>query len=72
MKANNEGYEKLILTAIQNLEKKVDALSILRVCKNRLDSDTLAVITAAAYNLFGERAAIRNIRLFDDNLIRGK
>lgn len=63
MKTNNE---ELILTTLQNLEKKVDALSN-RVCENRMDNQTIAIITAAAYNLFGRRVAIRNVRLLEDN-----
>lgn len=71
MKTNNEN--ELILDAIRNLEKKVDNLTekISSDASERLDNETVAIITAAAYNLFGKRVAIRNVRLVDDNP-RGK
>ena len=59
-----------ILTAIQKLEKKVDGIAEQIKCStlpNRLDNETIAIITAVAYNEFGRRVAIRNVRLLDDN-----
>jgi hypothetical protein len=60
-----------ILNAIHNLEKKVDGIAEqVKCCSNaaeRLDNETVAIITAAAYNLFGRRVAVRNVRLLDDN-----
>jgi hypothetical protein len=67
MKENNDN---LILEAIQSLEKKVDLLSKQFgqcTADERLDNETVAIITAAAYNLFGRRVAVRNVRLLDDN-----
>lgn len=62
MEINNE---KTILEAIKNLETKVDNLASQMQNTNaaRLDSETVAVITAAAYNTFGKAVAIRNVRL---------
>lgn len=63
--------EALILDAIRNLERKLDSISEQVSCcsgsSERLDNETVAIITAAAYNLFGRRVAIRNVRLLDDN-----
>lgn len=62
MEINNE---KTILEAIKNLETKVDNLASQMQNTNaaRLDSETVAVLTAAAYNTFGRAVAIRNVRL---------
>ena len=63
MKSNNE---TLILEAIQNLEKKVDAITNnLSTQNNGIEPDLIAVITAVAYHLFGKRVAIRNINLLN-------
>ena len=61
--------EELILDAITKLSNKVDELSskIGDSCESRLDSKTIAIITAAAYSLFGRRVAVRSVRLLDDN-----
>jgi hypothetical protein len=70
MKVKTEN--ELILDAIQTLEKKVDNLAEkFSNSPERLDNEIVAIITAAAYNLFGKRVAIKNIRLVDDNP-RGK
>ncbi|MPM55828.1 hypothetical protein SDC9_102625 [bioreactor metagenome] len=68
MKVNN--VESDILNAIQTLEKKIDGIAEQIKTENspeRLDGETIAVITAAAYNLFGRRVAVKNVRLLDDN-----
>jgi len=62
--------EKLILDAIQKLENKVDKIAEQVNCSNsqeRLDNETVAIITAAVYNLFGRRVAVQNVRLINDN-----
>ena len=65
-----ENKEALILDAIRNLEKKIDGIAEQARCSNspeRLDGETVAIVTAAAYNLFGRRVAVQSIRLLDDN-----
>jgi len=62
--------EKLILEAIQKLDSKIDRIAEQVNCSNspeRLDNETVAIITAAAYNLFGRRVAVQNVRLVSDN-----
>ena len=62
--------EETILNAIHNLEKKIDLIAEQAKCSStpeRLSNETVAIITAAAYNLFGRRVAVRNVRLLDDN-----
>jgi hypothetical protein len=60
--ANNE---ELILDAISKLNSKVDAISSKMGggAEGRLDNETIAVITAAVYSVFGRRAAIHSVRL---------
>jgi len=65
-----ENNEKIILDAILKLENKIDRIAEQVNCTNlteRLDCETIAIITAAAYNLFGRRVAVRNVRLINDN-----
>lgn len=66
MKQTNENA---IIEALTRLEEKVDNLATIVNNNNqsRLDSETVAVLTAAAYNVFGRAIAIRNIRLTNPN-----
>lgn len=52
-----------ILELLKQLEAKVDALSNKQGNPDRLDSDTVAMLTAAVYSIFGTRAAMRSVRL---------
>jgi hypothetical protein len=55
-----------VLKSIQSLEQKLDALSNkFGACADatRLDNETIAVITACAYSLFGKRVSIRSVKL---------
>ena len=57
----------MILDSIQVLERKLNKISdMLGTCCSEddcLDNETVVLIAAAAYNLFGKRVAIRNVRL---------
>ena len=57
--------KEVIFDAISKLSNKVDAIASTINVKpdNRLDAETLAVITAVAYNLFGRRASIHSVKL---------
>ena len=57
--------EEVILNAISQLSSKVDAISSIiggGSC-DRLNNETIAVITATAYSLFGKRVAVRSVKL---------
>ena len=57
--------KEVIFDAISKLNNKVDAIAsaIKPTTEGRLDNETLAVITAVAYNLFGRRAAVHSVKL---------
>ena len=57
--------EELILDAISKLNSKVDAISSKfgTAPEGRLDNETIAVITAAVYSVFGRKANIRSVKL---------
>ena len=62
----NEIKEELILNAISKLNEKVDAITnkfAINTNENRLDGETLSVITAAIYCLFGKRVAVRSVKI---------
>ena len=62
----NDNKEELILNAISKLNEKVDAISTkfaINTNEDRLDNETLAVITAAVYCLFGKRVAVHSVKL---------
>jgi len=70
MKNTNESK---ILDAILNLEKKVDALTnSISPHNNNINPELIAVITAAAYNIFGKRIAVHNIKLINNNFTEKK
>ncbi len=60
--------EEIILEAIRKLDEKVDniASQVKAANDSRLDSETVAILTAAAYNTFGQPVAVRSIKLTND------
>ncbi len=66
MAKNNE---TTVIEAIQKLEEKVDNLAsqIQNASAARLDAETVAVLTAAAYHIFGRAIAVRNVRIINSN-----
>ena len=61
-----ESKEELILNAISKLNEKVDAITnkfVINTDKNRLDNETLSVISSAVYCLFGKKVAVRSVKL---------
>ena len=57
--------EKSILDAISELNVKVDSISakIGGGSADRLDNETVVIISAIAYRLFGKQSAIHSIKL---------
>ena len=57
--------EELILDAITLLSNKVDDISSMMGFRadNRLDNETIAVISAVAFSLFGKKVAIHSVKL---------
>jgi hypothetical protein len=61
-----QNKEELILDAISKLNSKVDAISAVMNCssnEDRLDSKTIAILTASVYAVFGRRTAIHSVKL---------
>ncbi len=60
-----QNNEKEIIEVLTRLEEKVDNIASQVKSNNiaRLDSETVAILTAAAYNTFGRAINIKNIRL---------
>ncbi len=57
--------ETVLLEMLGRLEEKVDALTsqIQEANAARLDSETVAILTAAAYKVFGRAVSVHNVRL---------
>ena len=57
--------ETVLLEVLERLEEKVDAIAshIQESNAARIDSETVAILTAAAYKVFGRAVSVRSVRL---------
>lgn len=63
--------EEEIVNILKKLEDKIDSLSSqFKSQDNRLDGEIIAVLTAAAFNVFGRPVSLKSVRLVNDNSIK--